>query len=277
MTQPPLSRAIQRLERDLGVALLERGARGVALTPAGAAFFAEARRILVATEGARETARRVADGAAGTLALGFTALTAVSILPDLLREVDAHLDAVDLALHELVSSAQFDALLSGEIDLGLVRSQPDSPRMSTRLIHQERLVVAVPAGSPLASGSEFLPRAALDNADMIDFRRDEASSLADLAASVLSSVRVRSRQRVTQIHTMLTLVGAGRGIAVVPESAGAFDMHGVVLRRVAEWQAPVVEIRAAWDPENPRAALHRALALLPRLQSLDTQGVSANT
>lgn len=270
MTQPPLSRAVQRLESDLGVLLLERGARGVALTPAGAAFLAEARRILVATEGARETARRVAEGAAGTLALGFTALTAVSILPALLRDADTHLPTVRVYLHELVSASQFDALLSGEIDLALVRMQPDAPQLSTRLIHRERLVAAIPADHALAEGRRPLARADLDGVDMIDFSKDGASPLADLVASVLTSVRVRSRQRVTQIHTMLTLVGAGRGIAVVPESAAAFEMRGVVLRPVTEWEAPVVEVRAAWHAENPRAALRRALERLPTLQATDT-------
>lgn len=268
MTQPPLSRSVQKLERDLGVVLLERGSRAVRLTPAGQAFVVEARRMLVAAETARSSARRVAEGVAGSLSVGFTAMSAISILAGILHECDEHFPSISLTLNELVSSAQFEGLGTGEIDIGLVRLPPPDPEVQTRLVHRERLKAAVPVAHPLGASSAALSVAELDGVDMIDYSRAGASYFADLVASVLVNVRPRSLQRVTQVHTMLALVGAGRGVAIVPESAAMFHLHGVSFRSLLEWDRPVVEVRAAWDPRNRNAALDRALSSLPSLQSL---------
>jgi DNA-binding transcriptional LysR family regulator len=268
MTQPPLSRAIQKLERDLGVVLFARGSRAVTLTPAGAAFLIDARRLVAASERARETARRVAAGVAGSLTIGFTAMSSVSILPDLLRECDQHLPGVGIVLNELVSGDQFGRLATGEIDLGFVRLPPIDDAIRTRLVHRERLLAAIPGSHPLGAQQGALSVADLDGVDMIDYSRDGASYFSDLVASVLVNVRPRSRQRVTQIHTMLALVGARRGVAIVPEAATAFHIEGVVTRPLLEWDRRVVELRAAWIPENPNAALARALHTLPTLKPL---------
>lgn len=275
MTQPPLSRAIQKLERDLGVVLLERGSRAVTLTPAGAAFLADARRMLVAAETARDSARRVAAGVAGSLSLGFTAMSAASILPEILRESDEHLPGVETTLNELVSSDQFAGLGVGDLDLGLVRLPPPDPQISSRLIHRERLVAAVPTSHALGQSAEPLSVGDLDGVDMIDYDRAGASYFADLVASVLVNVRPRSRQRVTQVHTMLALVAAERGVAIVPEAATTFHLDGITIRSLAEWTEPSVEIRAVWHPHNSNAALHRALETFPTLQPwFDTAQVS---
>ncbi len=275
MTQPPLSRAIQKLERDLEVVLLERGSRAVTLTPAGRAFLADARRMLVAADTARESARRVAAGVAGSLSLGFTAMSAASILPDILRETDEHLPGVETTLNELVSGAQFAGLGVGDLDLGLVRLPPPDPQIASRLIHRERLVAAVPTSHALARSTEPLSIVDLDGVDMIDYDRSGASYFADLVASVLVNVRPRSRQRVTQVHTMLALVAAERGVAIVPEAATTFHLDGIMIRPLAEWPEPIVEIRAVWHPHNSNAALHRALETFPTLQPwFDTGRVS---
>lgn len=264
MTQPPLSRAIQKLEREVGVILFERGSRAVALTAAGEAFLVDARRLLSATERAGETARRVAAGTAGTLTLGFTAMAAVSILPELLRDFDRHLPDVDLVLEELVSADQFARLANGEIDLGLVRLPPRDGEIEARLVQREHLVAAVPTSHPLAEAKDALSVTELDGVDMIDYSAG-ASYFADLVAGTLAQVRPRSRQRVTQIPTMLALVGAGRGIAIVPEAAAALQLPGVEIRRLREARTPIVELRAAWHRANPSAALARALSELPTL------------
>lgn len=269
MTQPPLSRAIQKLERELGVVLLHRGSRAVSLTPAGAAFLDDARRILVSVETARETARRVAAGVAGSLAIGFTAMSAARVLPDVLRECEKHLPGVETTLRELVSNAQFDALTVGELDLGLVRTAPATPGIATRLIHRERLLAAIPATHELAAGTGPVPVTSLDGVDLIDYDPAGAAYFARLVASTLGDVRPRSRRRVTQVHTMLALVAAGRGVAFVPEAAVAFCAEGTIVRPLKERPDPIVELRAAWNPQTRNAALLRALETLPALRQTD--------
>jgi DNA-binding transcriptional LysR family regulator len=272
MTQPPLSRQIQKLEADIGVSLFDRDNRSVALTRAGEAFLVEARRLLSIADSAPESARRVAQGLEGRLSIGFTAMAAASILSHVLTETDAFLPGVDLVLNELVSAAQFEALVSGDLDLALVRLPPTHVEIDSRLVFRETLVAAVPTAHPLGSSTAPLAAADLEGMDMISYTSAGASYLADLTASVLVTVRPRSTQRVTQVHTMLALVGAGRGAAIVPSSAATFRIEGVTLRPLVGWERPVVELRAAWRRDSSNAALWRALRSVTTLAPLGEAG-----
>ena len=269
MTQPPLSRQIQKLERSIGVSLLDRTNRSVTLTPAGLAFLVEARRLLIIADTAPESARRIADGIAGRLSVGFTAMTAVGVLSHVLAEADALLPGVDIVLHELVSDAQFEALLAGDLDLALVRLPPHHPEFDSRLVARETLVAAVPADHPLGRATGPVSADEFEGVDMIMYTASGASYFADLVSSVLVNVRPRSTQRLTQVHSMMALVGAGRGAAIVPASASTFHIDGVVLRPIAGWERPVVELRAVWRRDSANAALHRALDDFTSLRSLE--------
>ena len=145
MTQPPLSRQIQKLERSVGVQLLDRDNRTVELTTAGAAFLVEARRLLGLADGALDHVRRIHAGSAGTVRIGFTATAAFGVLPSLLNRVGAAYPEIDLELQELVTRDQLDGLLSGDLDLGLARPPFDTPTFASRLLHREALLLAVPA------------------------------------------------------------------------------------------------------------------------------------
>jgi DNA-binding transcriptional LysR family regulator len=259
ITQPPLSRQIQKLERDVGVPLLDRNNRSVTLTRAGEVFLVEARRLLSIADLALHSARRVARGFEGRLSVGFTAMAAVSVLSQVLAEADHFLPDVDIVLNELVSKSQFEALLTGDLDLALVRLPPNHQEFDSRLIFHEPLVAALHAGHPLGETSDPLPVTSFEGMDMIMYSATDASYFADLVASVLVNVRPRSVQRVTQVHSMLTLVGSGRGAAIVPASAATFRIEGVTLRPLVDWERPVVELRAVWRRDSANAALRRAL------------------
>src|SRR3954462_8135985 len=97
MTQSPLSRQIQLLERILGLTLLERTSRNVALTPAGRVFLIEARRIVRLAESAALSARRVAHGEAGRIAIGFTAVSGYSLIPQIVAQARASLPHIGRA------------------------------------------------------------------------------------------------------------------------------------------------------------------------------------
>src|SRR5687767_5277407 len=117
ITQPPLSRQIQKLERVVGAQLLERDNRRVTLTAAGQVFLIEARRLLALADSAPELARRVSSGATGVVRLGFTAASTYGILGRLLNDLSDALPDVDIDLSEMVTREQVAALLNGEIDL----------------------------------------------------------------------------------------------------------------------------------------------------------------
>ena len=148
MTQPPLSRQIQLLEHVLGVKLLDRTSRAVKLTPAGRVFLLEARRILRLTESAALATRRIASGEAGTIALGFTAASGYSFLPRLLLQRSSHAPNIDVVLKEMVSSEQMESLLTGRIDVGLLRPPIGRGEFTVLKVAEERLVAALPVGDP---------------------------------------------------------------------------------------------------------------------------------
>jgi DNA-binding transcriptional LysR family regulator len=229
MTQSPLSRQIQLLERILGITLLERTSRQVSLTPAGRVFLIEARRIVRLAESAALSARRVAKGDTGKVAIGFTAVSGYSLVPRIVAQARARLPNIDLELREMVSGDQVDALLTGLIDIGFVRPPVDRHEFDTLCVAREPLVVALPPGDP---GHNMLLR-------LFD----------DAGVSPLYI------QHVTQIHSMLGLVQAGLAAAVVPQSASGLHLIDVQFRTLqTEPEAPV-ELHMAWRRDNANPAL----------------------
>lgn len=267
ITQPPLSRQIQKLEAAVGFQLFERGSRGVRITAAGTAFLADARRVLALVERAPEEARLVAEGSAGRVAIGFTATVALGVLGRLLREVDEVAPGVKLVLEECVSREQENLLAEGRLDLGLMRTAPDERVFPSRVIRRERLLAAIPSGHALAQSREPLPLDAFDGAEMIGYSPTTARYFADLVATVLVGQNVRSSQQVTQVLSMCALVAAGRGFAIVPESALALRMDSVTFRPIAGREAPIVELRAAWRADAANPSLTRLLATVGVLQA----------
>ncbi|AXK45226.1 LysR family transcriptional regulator [Brachybacterium saurashtrense] len=262
MTQPPLSRQIQRLERAVGVTLLERDSRGVALTPAGRAFLGEARRLLAVAERAPGAARRIAAGRAGQVRVGFTATTGFSLLGRLLDEIGAALPAVEVLLEERVTGEQLRALRRGDLDLGLLRPPVDPAQHESFLLHREELVVALPAGHPLARERAALPAARLVGEPLVLPDPVQARYFHELVVRRLPVRPEDAAHTVSQIVTMLSLVAAGRGIALVPESARVLGIAGVVLRPVEESGPEAVELHAAWMRGSRDPALQRVLEVL---------------
>src|SRR5918998_2662290 len=147
IAQPPLSRQIRDLEREVGAALFERVARGVELTPAGRAFLPEARLTLAQAERAQRTAERAARGEIGRLRVGFVEAVSYSgILPDVLGFFRMHLPNIGLSLFEMDSSHQVDAFRDGRIDLGILHSPPpDADRwLRVEPVYTDPLVAAIP-------------------------------------------------------------------------------------------------------------------------------------
>ena len=166
MTQSPLSRQIQLLERILDVTLLERTSRNVSLTPAGRVFLIEARRIVRLAESASLSARRVAKGDAGKVGIGFTAVSGYTLVPRIVTQARATLPNIELELREMVTSDQTDALLTGLIDIGFVRPPVVRSEFNAVLALSEPLVVALPLGDPRQAKSVLLP-ADLDDKPLI--------------------------------------------------------------------------------------------------------------
>lgn len=247
MTQPPLSRQIQVLERVLDVQLLDRTSRSVRLTAAGRSFLPEALRILRLAETATHVTRQVAAGRAGVLKLGFTAASAYDFLPRLVIACRTAMPDVTLSLREMVTRDQVEAILSGQIDAGFIRLPVNYPELQTERALAEPLVVALPEAHPLVTRS-ILRLADLNDEAVIGYAPHEASYFHDLMIGLFSGAGARPRivQQLTQIHSILALVRAGIGLALVPAAAESLRFVGVAFRPLDLAQPRPAELHLAW-------------------------------
>ena len=264
MTQPPLSRQIQKLERVVGAQLLERDNRRVQLTAAGEVFLVEARRLLVLADTAPELARRVSSGSRGVVRIGFTAASTYGTLGRLLDEVERALPDIGLDLHEMVTREQVAALLNEEIDLGLARPPFDAGTFGSRLLHREALLVAVPAGHRLAGLGRDAVAEDLAAEPVVMHSPTQARYFYDLVVSMVPAASQNAVHTVSQVLTMLWLVAAGRGIAFVPGSAARLPIEGVEFIRLETAVPEPVELHLLWVRESRNPALGRVLDLLER-------------
>ncbi|MBI3369458.1 MAG: LysR family transcriptional regulator [Burkholderiales bacterium] len=233
MTQPPLSQAIQGLERELGVALFARTRRSVALTPAGAALLLPVRRLLAAADELPRTAQAAAAGQAGQLRLAFVSSIAYGPLPEWLRGFRQAHPEVSLQLREATLDVQLDAFDADEIDAGFVLHAPGAvpAGFAAWTALSEPLVMALPQSHPAAT-QRGLRLARLANEPLLIFPRPIAPSLYD---AVLASYRAqgatpRIAQEAIQMQTIVNLVSAGMGVAWVPQSVTRLQRPGVVYR-----------------------------------------------
>ena len=246
MTQPPLSRQIRLRVESLGVRRLDRTSRMVRLTEAGAAFLLAARQMLTMAELSVDTARRIHKGSAGRVALGFTAVSGYWLIPELLGRVQRALPDIDIALKEMVTSDQIAALNAGTIALAMMRPAiAEQEGLIHRRYHREPMVLALPVGHPLAERAQIGPED-LRHQPMIAYAPDEGRYFYEMTLELLAETLPPPRivQYIGQTHSIMALVNAGMGIALVPASVRYLGFSNVVcktiwptLRRAETWLA----------------------------------------
>ena len=266
MTQPPLSQTIQALEQLLGAALFERSRRGVALTPAGLALLPEARRLLARAQELPQLVQRAAAGEVGRLTLAFVSSADYSVLPPFLRAYRAAYPQVQITLQESTSDLQLDDLLHNRIDAGLlIPPLPDKAKLELDYLPvlNEPLVLAVPAGLLPKKGKVAL--AALPPLPLIVFPRAISPALYDAIVSVFRDAGITPEigQQAIQMQTIVSLVSAGMGMALVPQSVSNLMRPGVEYRALAD-AGPLVETGLAWRRDNASPVLRGFLELLSK-------------
>lgn len=246
MTQPPLSQAIAALERELGVRLFERTRRKVALTHAGAALLEPARSVLARAAQAAEAAQRAQRGEAGRLAVGYLAATAYTLLPLVLRDFMKGFPDVKLELRELTLPQQIAALLKGDIEVGLVRPPVAEAELDSETILAEPFVLALPARHPLGA-LRRVPARRLADEPFIMFPRQPGLVFHDLVMGycLKQGFTPRVAQEANQTHTVVGLVSAGIGVALVPASTQKIGLAGVIYRPLRE-ATPRSRTAIAW-------------------------------
>jgi DNA-binding transcriptional LysR family regulator len=244
VAQSSLSKQVQALEADVGVALLSRTSRRVELTAAGATFLRRARRILAQADDAARDARRAARGEIGRLTIAFVDSAAYALLPPLLRRLHEQLPEVRVALREVSVETDLDRLHQ-IVDLAVLRDVVDVEEMDLRPLLIERLVAAVPVDHPVAR-TAALGLDELAGVDLVLPHHDLAPNVHDHLRAVFAAVGVRPRvaQQALQYPTVLGLVAAGYGVALVPEAITSLAPTGVAYRPVTDPHATTTLVLA---------------------------------
>nr|WP_030548006.1 LysR family transcriptional regulator [Streptomyces albus] len=267
--QSTLSRAMVRLERDLGVALFARHGRTVSLTPAGRTFLRSVERALAEVERAAESVRADADPAAGKVAFGFLHTLGPETVPGLIRAFRADHPRVRFQLVQNYGEAMLERLRAGELDLCLTAPVPDAPDLVARRLDEQRLRLVVPEGHRLARRKRVRLAEAAEEV-FVTLEPGYGLRLITDALCAEAGFKPRVAFEGEEAETLRGLVAAGLGVALLPPPA--VPRPGVAELTVTAPRA-VREIGVAWldgHPDTPPVAafkrflLSRRGRLLPR-------------
>jgi DNA-binding transcriptional LysR family regulator len=246
ISQPPLSRAIAGLEAQLGARLLARSRRKVELTPEGARFYEEAKRLLNHLERAAREVGAMAAGESGRLRLGFVSLADYGVLPNLLKTFKAAKPGVSLALREMLSPEQAAGLAAGELDFGLLLP-PVTGELEHLVVQSEKFVAALPARHALGRRRGRVAMRDLAGEAFVMVPREIAPGLYDIVAGLAARAgfSLQVAQEAIQMQTVVSLVSSGMGVAIVPASIANLGRRGVVYREIAD-PHPRLDLWLAW-------------------------------
>ncbi|HKZ73094.1 MAG TPA: LysR substrate-binding domain-containing protein [Steroidobacteraceae bacterium] len=260
VSQPTLSAQLKKLEEYLGVQLIERQPKRVALTDAGREIVARARRILEASDEVVQLARTHRDPLAGSLRVALLPTIGPYLLPQLAPEIRKRLPRLDLMLYEHQTDAMLAKLGTGDIDVGILALPVPLDGLESRELYEEPFVVALPEAHRLARRQSIRVDELAEETLLL---LEDGHCLRDQALEVCSRVGVHEKQdfRATSLETLRQMVATGGGITLLPElaSRGAYGAaRGVVVRPFAK-PVPVRRIGAVWRKTTARRVAIDAL------------------
>lgn len=259
MAQPPLSQQIRLLEKELDATLFERTTRSVTLTSAGRTLYPEARHLVAQADGLERLMAEHTAGVAGVLRLGFVDSASYAVMPQFLRTYRERHPAVNFELHTMSSEAQRAALLDGSIDVGIARTQGTEPGLSPTVILEERLYIAVSAGHRL-SDRKSTSITQLAGEAFISFTQTESPALSAELQTMLEAEGVAYQPIIEaeEYTTIVGLVAAGEGIAVVPAAVRSFRPPNLEYIRLRDRNA-TTRLMMITRTDEPLNIVHRAL------------------
>jgi len=260
ISQPPLSQQIMQLEKEIGVQLFSRTNRRVEITPAGLVFLEEARRIMALSDDAVRRTIRADKGEIGRLAVGYIGSANYSLLPQVIREFRKRFQDVDVSLAELNTSNQIEALRDGRIHVGFLRPPQgiENEGLSLETVFSEPLMVAMPQNHHI-KGKTAISLHMLAKEPFIMIPRQRGPGFFDyiIALCQKEGFSPHIALEASQFHTIIGLVAAEIGIAIVPATMQRSRFKGVVFRMIAGEAETVLKM--AWVTNNQSLVLHNFL------------------
>lgn len=261
IAQPPLSRAIAKLEAEVGVPLLARRRPPVTLTAAGEALLSEARDLIAGADRA-VAATRAAGSPGGRVAIGHVSPAGVHIVPALMRAAARELPGIQIDLRRATTAEQIALLLEGSLDVAIVGGPVDDARLEVELLpFEDELVVAVmDRGGPVEA----------DPIALLSLREQPFVLLGNLEVGLGARVVELCRaagfyptiaDQADDLDAVMSLVSGGHGVSLVPAGEPGVHRPGVRIRRLTE--APGLRFAVAWTPDDePRTNVAAVVRLL---------------
>jgi len=257
--QPSLSRQIHDLELEVGVTLLERGARGIALTAAGRTFLDHARLALLQVEAAGEAARRAARPEPAAFVIGFLTGHEVVWLPEALRILRDEAPDVEITLASQSSPELAGALMRGKVDVAFLRREAQAPGLTFKFLIKEPLVAVLPLGHRLAARQEISPQDIAGEIYIAPTRAAPALKAVIDGYAARSGITLRPEYDAENLSSAMSLVASTGGVTLLPLYARNLLSPAVVVRPL-HGEAPTIDLVMGYSRSNTSPLLKRFLA-----------------
>jgi DNA-binding transcriptional LysR family regulator len=276
MSQPPLSRQIHDLENEIGTPLFDRSNKKLALTPAGAYFLREAKRILAQTQRATRTAKATGLGQAGQITVAFLSPLGGMFLPQAMRAFQRKFPLVDVNVVEMVPREQLEAVLNNAVYLALIPGFEieSADGLDSEPVMEVECRLALASDHPL-SKLRRVPLARLEHERFVMLKRSAAPAMYDFLVRLCRSagfepIVLRQSDRAQSI---LDLVAAGVGVAILPEHFQRYQAD-FVMRPMAP-KPPAISLHMVWRRRDPSPSLQALRIMI--VEHCRRQSAAANT
>jgi len=262
-SQPSLSRQIRDLEYQVGAELLSRSVHGVELTAAGKAFLDHARLALAQVDAAVEAARRAAQPARKTFAIGFQTGQEMNWLPRAMHVLRDELKNIQVTISSDYSPDLAEALVRGRLDLAFLRVEPDHD-LEYHVVDREPLIVLMPSDHRLTSREAIHPREFVG--EIFIGGSNKATVLRAVTEDYLRrcGLEIKLDHGVDNLAMAMSLVASTRGLALMPAYAKNL-MPWSVVSRPLEGEAPTIELAIGYSKSNTSPILKLFVSRLDEL------------
>jgi LysR family hca operon transcriptional activator len=257
--QPSLIRQIRDLELEVGVQLLERGARGIELTAAGRVFLDYARLALLQVEAAGEAARRVAVPGKTSFVLGFLTGHEVMWLPEALRILREELPSIEITLSSQSSPELAGALMRGKVDAAFLRREAQAPGLAFRFLVTEPLVAVLPIGHALAAHKSIRPQDIAGTPYITPTKVAPALKAVIDGYAKRTGIILKPEYEAENLAMAMSLVASTGGITLLPIYAKNLLLPSVVIRPL-RGEVPTIDLVLGYSKSNTSPLLKRFLA-----------------
>lgn len=255
LSQPALSLQIRALEEEVGVRLLERNRRKTTLTAAGCAFRDDAAAALSQLDQAIYRARRAANGKLGQLRIGFISTMGTEIVPNIVRQFRESNPEVEFSLRAITTADQIPMLETGSLDIGFLRLPiSGQSALDVVTVHREPFLLVVPSSHNLAKRKRVRLHE-VSGHEFVMYERTHAPGFHDLILGILRDAKIvpKISQTAAEISTLVSLVAAHMGVAILPASAVKHRIASVTACGIVD-KIPMSEIGIAFS-RRVRAAV----------------------